>query len=154
MYFFLAKNNIRTEQTFIIYNFTVPPAVTALTNSTSGTEFSLNWFSTYKCGQTDRLTDGDRHKIECSEFLPYNLLGGCHILHNNGYKRRVFLFHYNITLGGGGCSKSLLAPKAAEASMGTFYFQERVNGCCNGACGYCYAIGVQHTEVPNQGASW
>ena len=20
----------------------------------------------------------------------------------------------------------------------------RVNGCCNGACGYCYAIGVQH----------
>ena len=21
----------------------------------------------------------------------------------------------------------------------------RVNGCCNGVCGYCYAIGVQHT---------
>ena len=63
-------------------------------------------------------------------------------------------------------------------------FRERVNGCCNGACGYCYAIrgpthrgpksgcklvtlfdsysddgvsaviGVQHTEVPNLGASW
>ena len=43
---------------------------------------------------------------------------------------------------------------ASEASMGAFYFRERVNGCCNGACGYCYAIGVQHTEVPNQGASW
>ena len=50
--------------------------------------------------------------------------------------------------------KLLLAPKASEASMGAFYFRERVNGCCNGACGYCYAKGVQHTEVPNQGASW
>ena len=78
----------------------------------------------------------------------------------------------------------LLAPKASEASMGAFYFRERVNGCCNGACGYCYAIrgpthrgpksgcklvtlfdsycdggvsaaiGVLHTEVPNLGASW
>ena len=28
--------------------------------------------------------------------------------------------------------------------MGAFYFRERVNGCCHGACGYCYAIGVQH----------
>ena len=38
---------------------------------------------------------------------------------------------------------SLLAPKASEASMGAFYFRERANGCCNGAPGYCYAIGVQ-----------
>ena len=48
----------------------------------------------------------------------------------------------------------LLAPKASEASMGAFYFRERVNGCCHGACGYCYAIGVQHTKVANLGASW
>ena len=41
----------------------------------------------------------------------------------------------------------LLAPEASEASMGAFYFRERVNGCCNGAAegacilaemGYCY----------------
>ena len=50
--------------------------------------------------------------------------------------------------------KILLAPKASEASMGAFYFWERVNDCCNKACGYCYAIAVQHTEVPNLGASW
>ena len=37
----------------------------------------------------------------------------------------------------------LLAPKASEASMGAFYFRERVNGCYHGARGYCYAIGVQ-----------
>ena len=48
----------------------------------------------------------------------------------------------------------LLAPKASEASMGAFNFRERVNDCCNKACGYCYAIAVQHTEVPNLGASW
>ena len=51
-------------------------------------------------------------------------------------------------------NNNLLAPKASEAGMAAFYFRERVNGCCNGACGHCYAIGVQHTEVPNQGASW
>ena len=28
----------------------------------------------------------------------------------------------------------LLAPKASEASMGAFYFRERVNSCCKWAC--------------------
>ena len=35
--------------------------------------------------------------------------------------------------------------------MGAFYFRERVNDCCNKACGYCYAIGVQHTGAKSGG---
>ena len=51
--------------------------------------------------------------------------------------------------------KVLLTPKASEVGMGAFYFCMRVNGNCDyGVRGDCNIIGVQHSEVPNLGASW
>ena len=99
---------------------------------------------------TNAISRGNNQNYGFAEVLTLTKLCTCFISTANNY----LFFYQNWPIVLGNTLMPLLAPKASEASMGAFYFRERVNGCCNGACGYCCAIGVQHTEVPNLGASW